>query len=209
MDDAMVVALFRHGITEENRRQAYIGWTDAPICEDARELLASKGFQPSPYEWLVASDLKRCLQTAKALFPDQAPYAMPEFREMNFGLWEGKTYAELAGDAQYEKWLNSYCVTDIPEGENSQKFDARIETGWQRVFETVLKKNVNSVAIVTHGGVMRYLLSRLSQEERNFWEWKVPHGNGFELIWSSKETFRRGERCTLLRAVPLTENQTG
>ena len=27
MDDAVVVALFRHGITEENKRNAYIGWT--------------------------------------------------------------------------------------------------------------------------------------------------------------------------------------
>ena len=34
MDDAMVVALFRHGITEENKRKAYIGWRDAPICEE-------------------------------------------------------------------------------------------------------------------------------------------------------------------------------
>ena len=29
MDDAVVVALFRHGLTEENKRHAYIGWTDA------------------------------------------------------------------------------------------------------------------------------------------------------------------------------------
>ena len=35
MDDAVVVALFRHGLTEENKRKAYIGWTDSPICEDA------------------------------------------------------------------------------------------------------------------------------------------------------------------------------
>ena len=35
MDDALVVALFRHGITEENKRRAYLGWTDAPLSEDA------------------------------------------------------------------------------------------------------------------------------------------------------------------------------
>ena len=40
MDDAVVVALFRHGLTEENKRKAYIGWTDSPILEDARVELA-------------------------------------------------------------------------------------------------------------------------------------------------------------------------
>ena len=71
MDDAVVVALFRHGVTEENKRHAYIGWTDAPICEDARLVLAKQIVQPSPYERIVTSDLKRCLQTAEILFPNQ------------------------------------------------------------------------------------------------------------------------------------------
>ena len=62
------------------------------------------------------------------------------------------------------------------------------------------------MAIVTHEGVIRYLLSKLGPEKRYFWDWKVPHGNGFELLWSSKEAFRRGERCNLLQAAPLTEN---
>ena len=66
------------------------------------------------------------------------------------------------------------------------------------------------MAIVTHGGVIRYLLSTYgSIEKRDFWEWKVSHGNGFELVWASKDAFRRGDRCTLLREVPLTENPTG
>ena len=38
MADSMVVALFRHGITEENKRHAYLGWTDAPLSEDAVEI---------------------------------------------------------------------------------------------------------------------------------------------------------------------------
>ena len=98
MDDAVVVALFRHGVTEENKRKAYMGWTDSPICEDAREDLSRQTFRSPVYERIVTSDLKRCLQTAQILFPDQNAKVMSEFREMHFGRWEGKTYAELAGD---------------------------------------------------------------------------------------------------------------
>ncbi len=208
MDDAVVVALFRHGLTEENKRQAYIGWTDSPICDDVREVLAARCFKPSPYEMIVTSDLKRCLQTANVLFPDQEPISFPELRELHFGSWEGKTYAELSGDSDYEEWLNDQYEKVPPYGESYSVFGDRIEKGWQKVLTMMEKDNIHRMAIVTHGGVIRYLLSKL-HEERDFWEWKVPHGNGFELVWSSVEAFRRGERCTLLRAVRLTENQNG
>ena len=209
MDDAVVVALFRHGITEENKRKAYIGWSDAPICEDVKLVLANGARQLAPYERVVTSDLKRCLQTSNILFPDQVPQVWSEFREMNFGQWEGKTYAELAGDPHYEEWIEDHFAGEPPEGECYAAFADRIEKGWQKVFLMMLEEDMGRTAIVTHGGVIRYLLSKLSPEERHFWEWKVPHGNGFELVWSNKEAFRRGERCNLLRVVPLTENQVG
>lgn len=208
MDDTVVVALFRHGLTEENKRQAYIGWTDSPICEDVKEALTGKLPKPSPYEQIVTSDLKRCLQTATLLFPEQTPISFSEFRELHFGDWEGKTYAELSGDRNYEEWLNNQYEKIPPNGESYSVFSDRIEKGWQGVLTMMEKNNTHRIAIVTHGGVIRYLLSKL-YEKREFWEWKIPHGNGFELVWSSDEDFRRGERCTLLRAVPLTESRNG
>ena len=209
MDDALVVALFRHGITEENKRRAYLGWTDAPLSEDAVEVLEKRKFEQAPYQWLAASDLKRCMQTARLLFPDKEIDMMPEFREMNFGIWEGKVYDELAGDPQYEEWLASWCETEIPGGESAGMFNARVESGWDKVKKIMVQKKLSAAAIVTHGGVMRYLLSKLGNEERQFWDWNIPHGSGFELIWADSEAFRRGERCTLLREVPLTENPHG
>jgi alpha-ribazole phosphatase len=73
----------------------------------------------------------------------------------------------------------------------------------------ILNKNVKRTAIVTHGGVIRSLLTKLGQEEREFWDWKISHGTGFQLVWKNKEAFRRGERCTLLREALLTENPLG
>ena len=53
-------------ITEENKRHAYIGWTDAPICEDAEiGVWQNRVFSRHLMRWMVTSDLKRCLQTAR------------------------------------------------------------------------------------------------------------------------------------------------
>ena len=165
MDDAVVVALFRHGLTEENKRKAYMGWTDSPICEDVREALSRQTFQSSVYERIVTSDLKRCLQTAHLLFPNQNARVMREFREMHFGRWEGKTYAELAGDPYYEEWIHHPFHSEPPEGESYPAFADRVEKGWQAVCAHMVEESVHRLAIVTHGGVMRYLLSKLSPGE--------------------------------------------
>ena len=209
MDDGVVVALFRHGLTEYNKKRSYMGWTDAPICEEARIDLMNISFDSSPYDMLITSDLKRCLQTANLLFPEHEPIPMSEFREMNFGPWEGKTYADLAGDPQFENWTGDYTNIKVPGVESFSNFSNRIETGWKNVSEIISSKGIEKMAIVTHGGVIRHLLSTYGSDEKEFWEWKVTHGNGFELVWDSSAAFRRGDRCTLLREVLLTENQNG
>ncbi|WP_338471477.1 histidine phosphatase family protein [Niallia sp. XMNu-256] len=207
MDDRVVVALFRHGLTELNKQKTYMGWTDEPICEEAKESLTA--LQPNPYQVVVTSDLIRCLQTAAILFPEKDPIPFLEFREMNFGPFERKRYEELAGDPRYEEWISSHFESNVPGAETFTDFTQRVENGWTNLSTLVMRDKVDSLAVVTHGGVLRYLLSKFAPTEKSFWEWRVPHGNGFEFVWPNRETFRRGERCTLLREVLLTENQHG
>jgi len=208
MDDSVVVALFRHGLTELNKQKAYLGWTDAPLCDEASSDLANLIFN-RPYELVVTSDLKRCLQTANLLFSEQDAIVLQEFREMNFGPWEGKTYAELAGDSYFEAWIGDPFNVTVPGVESYSNFSKRIENGWKQAAAMMTDKQSKRLAIVTHGGVIRHVLSKYAHSQKGFWEWSVPHGNGIEMVWSSKEAFRRDERCTLLREVLLTENQNG
>ena len=84
---------------------------------------------------------------------------------MHFGRWEGKTYAELAGDPYYEEWIQSSFYSEPPEGESYPIFTRRVEKGWQILNELIVEERFKSLAIVTHGGVMRYLLSKLSPGE--------------------------------------------
>ncbi|WP_338368091.1 histidine phosphatase family protein, partial [Enterococcus faecium] len=85
MDNTVAVSLFRHGLTEENKRRAYLGWSDSPLCPEAKKELKLAQLD---YDLVISSDLGRCLETSAHLFPERPAEAMPELREMHFGQWE-------------------------------------------------------------------------------------------------------------------------
>lgn len=205
MDDTMAIALFRHGLTEANKHHAYLGWTDSPLCSIEKEKLAEV---PARYKILQSSDLGRCLETAKLLFPGAAPEIRPEWRELHFGEWENKTFEDLKNDPRFQEWLQNPFGGKPPEGEAFSEFTARIDMAWEKLIIRVLESNIKKAAIVTHGGVIRYLLTRFAPEAKDFWEWKVSFGKGCELVWPAAK-LGRGERCILLREVHLTGNPSG
>jgi alpha-ribazole phosphatase len=222
MDDRVVVGLYRHGLTEENRAKKYIGWHDAILPETGfKELVQRAPLYPS-YEWVITSDLVRCKQTAEALFQDVPHLESYLFRELHFGEWETKTYEELKFNPAYREWLNDPSI-QIPGGESLSGFHERLRMGWLQVKDAVNRdrhdaKNSGShppydsqtkrIAIVTHGGVIRHLLTELTADERRFWEWQIPFGGGYELSWTVDE-WRGGRTCSSLRAVPSTGNLNG
>ncbi|WP_313804367.1 histidine phosphatase family protein [Cytobacillus sp.] len=205
MDDTVAIALFRHGLTEANKRQVYLGWTDSPLCTIENEKLVScKG----NYERIFSSDLGRCLHSGKLLFPANDPVQLFELREMHFGEWEGKTYADLKDDSFYQKWLDAPFTVKPPKGESFAEFSRRVESGWEKIIERIMEEDIHRSAVMTHGGVIRYFLTKHAPYVKDFWEWDISHGKGYELIWT-RDGLRRGERCILLQEVPLMASQNG
>lgn len=203
MDDRVVVALFRHGVTEENKRQAYLGWNDSPLCAESKVLSITKSYQR-----YFSSDLQRCIRTAERLFPSTSPYLVKELREMNFGKWEGRTYNDLKENDLYRQWLEDPITHCPPDGETFQEFTQRVDRGWSTFIEQVLTSTQQSCAVITHGGVIRYLLTKFAPHQKEFWSWQVNYDLGYELVFE-RESLRRGERCILLLEVPLTEKGDG
>lgn len=204
----LAITLLRHGLTAENERHAYIGWSDVSLSKKGRELLGKyKDFQDN-YELFLCSDRKRCVETAEILFPNNSLKKCSAFREMNFGEWERKTYDELKNNELYRKWLDDFYKVCPPGGEDFYHFTKRIDEGWRKLLTYLFTNDLRKVVIVSHGGVIRYLLSKLAPEKAEFWDWRIPHGGGYELIWTEQEG--KGEiRCTLLREVTLTEKPHG
>jgi alpha-ribazole phosphatase len=203
MDDRVVIALFRHGLTEENKRGGYLGWNDSPLCPESKNLSTAR-----TYDCYFSSDLQRCIWTGNLLFPNREFILVEDLREMNFGKWQGKTYEELKEEKQYQQWIADPITNCPPDGESFEQFSSRVQNGWERITDELFSKRIQSCAVITHGGVIKLLLSIFAPEKKDFWDWKVPHGTGMELIFE-RESLRRRERCTLLQVVPITEKEHG
>lgn len=208
MDDIVVITLFRHGLTEGNKRKAYMGWNDSPLSEEAVNQLVSYNLDSGSYDLFISSDLNRCLHTMGLLFPDVDALTTFALREMHFGDFQGKTYDELKEDDSYQQWINDFQAFSPPNGETYEKFVSRIENGWQKIVQKVLNEQLKRPFIVTHGGVIKYLLSQFAPIEKDFWDWNIHHGSGYELQFNVEQLRRRG-RCISLREVPLMVSENG
>lgn len=208
MDSGVAVTLFRHGVTKANLKRRYLGWSNPPITDEAwRRLTARRGELPG-YDLCVSSDLLRCKQTA-TLICRNVPYVeSAAFREMHFGKWELKTYAELCHDPEYRNWLDDPIVNHPPDGENFSEMENRVNCGWDALKRQMDEQGHRKALLVTHGGVIRLLLTKLTKEKKGFWEWEIPHGTGIKLNWESRD-WKENNRCTSLQAVRITESENG
>ncbi|WP_349410791.1 histidine phosphatase family protein [Pseudalkalibacillus sp. SCS-8] len=189
-------------MTEDNCKKVYAGWRDQGLIPSEASRLKRYNKE---FDEIFSSDLRRCVETAKLLFPNRTHREMRELREIHFGEWEGFTYEELKSNASYQQWISDFENRKPPNGESLAAFRFRIFRGWNKVMSV---NKGNRIAIITHSGVIREFLTAYAPEIRNPWDWTVPHGGGFELIFEVKE-LRRGARCTLLQEVPSPENGDG
>lgn len=207
MDDCLALTLLRHGMTAENQRSAYIGWTDSPLSEKGKAQAKCLHAQLPKMDLVFSSDLRRCLETTAILFPDQSAQQLEEIRELNFGFWEGKTYAELKHLPAYRHWLDHLLTARPDGGETFAEFGDRIKLGFAVIKKQIHASGAKESTIVTHGGVIRFLMS-LAGGNESFFDWEIPYVGGYRLFWT-EDGLRRGETCMSLQAVPTTENLPG
>ncbi|MCI8284477.1 MAG: histidine phosphatase family protein [Firmicutes bacterium] len=198
----MKIAFIRHGKTSGNLARRYIGRTDEPLCEEgAREIEINimSGVYPTA-ERVYCSPMKRCLQTARMIYGD-IPFAVCDhLRECDFGSFEGKNYRELAGNKDYQLWIDSGGTMDFPGGESSAGFRQRCEAAYLRIIKQLEKdvknhcKNINinaesswssnrrgsaDAAFIIHGGVIMSVFSAFEQSGKGYFDWQIKNGGGF------------------------------
>ena len=166
--------LIRHGATAGNLERRYIGRTDEPLCPLGYARLKAWRGWILPVDRLFVSPMLRTRQTAEFLFPDLAFTVVDGFRETDFGLFEGKTGAELWEDPIYRAWVNGGCQGDIPSGEPSAQFKARCTAAFAAALETLSEGM--SAGFVIHGGVIMAILERFAQPKRNFYDYRIDNG---------------------------------
>lgn len=210
MVHSFTLTLFRHGLTNANKKKQYLGWTDAPLSQQGKleTIKVAEKLNDLSLDKVITSDLIRCQQTAKLLFPRKNMIKIADLREMNFGVFEEKTYEDLKNNKSYQKWLDSAFKIAPENGESFELFSKRVLTGLKKAIE-ILDENDRELVIISHGGVIRLLLSKFVQSEKEFFDWKIPNSQGYQLKWENKDSFRRLEKCKSLSVVPTMEKGNG
>lgn len=192
-EDQIVLALIRHGETEANARRRYLGKTDESLSERGKQLLLSykeQNLYPKA-AYLFVSPMKRCVETAKILYPTQKPIVFPEWAEMDFGRFEYKNYEELKDDPAYQQWIDSGGMSAFPGGESREAFVRRCGVGFRKMFGVLQEappdnqggnsaEPVRAAAIV-HGGTIMALLSSYAKGDcqKGYFDYQTANGRGY------------------------------
>lgn len=155
--------LIRHGSAGPANKGRYIGSTDAPLGgegEDQARALRSV-LPPLPFR-CFASPMARTMATARLALgiAGQAETAAietdPRLREVDFGEWEGLTFAEIS--ARWPEEVRAWARLDpgfsFPGGESVAGFNKRVDS----VGRELAALPGDTVLVFTHGGVVRRLL---------------------------------------------------
>lgn len=205
----VVITLLRHGRTLDNEASRYSGWIDSELSEAGRaEILKTKklytkeGIFAVKIDQIYTSDLTRTIETANLLFQKDYPiHQLKDLREMHFGDFEGLSYEELKNNSNYQDWLNHLFTYELPHGESFEQFTQRIDKVFQQIKTQVIERSLKHIVLVVHGGVIRYLLTKLADDSRTFFEYEIPFAQGYQLS-SSQAEFKEESPCMSLQAVP-------
>jgi len=177
-DIEMTIILIRHGETLGNAEKRYIGRTDEPLSEAGRKAVAenaARGKYP-PADVVFSSPMKRCLETALLIYPDKTVTAEENLKEIDFGIFEGKSYNELSGTALYQQWIESNGTLPFPEGEARESFISRTVSAFDRLV-LATDEPLRNIAFVVHGGSIMAILSVYCGG--NYFDWQCKNGEGY------------------------------
>ena len=181
-ENQITLVLIRHGATKANMEHRYLGKTDEVLSKEGEMQLfeyKKMGFFPN-IDFLFSSPMKRCVQTAEILFPELKPVEIEEWKEMDFGVFEGKNYLELQGDNRYQEWIDSNGSLPFPEGESREEFISRCDKGFRRMIgklKPIEEEGHKTIGMIVHGGTIMALLSKYGKGD--YFDYQVPNGKGF------------------------------
>ncbi|NLO47639.1 MAG: GNAT family N-acetyltransferase [Clostridiales bacterium] len=156
------IYIIRHAEAEGNLYRRIHGHYDSLITDKgARQITAlQERFDPIPVEAVYSSDLNRAIRTAAAIYkPKNLPLIISKLlREIAMGSWEDLCWGEV--EEKYPEQLYYYNTSpdkwEIDGGERFSDLKNRIVSA---IFEIAKINDGKTVAVVTHGGAIRALLS--------------------------------------------------
>lgn len=178
-----IIHFIRHGDIEDTLKGKYIGITDVPLSDEGKEKLLeydSKYIYPGT-QVVFTSPLKRCIETAQIIYPQQNPITINELGECSFGSWEGKSADDLKDDEIFKQWLAGSTEIKPPNGESSAEFTNRICSVFEQMVDAMMKTGNTEAVVVTHGGVIMTLLAVYGLPQAKPFDWMMDNGFGYSI----------------------------
>lgn len=190
------ISFIRHGFTAGNLENRYVGKrTDQDLSEKGIRLLQENvgaGLYP-PADSVFSGSMSRCVQTASIIYPGQKILPIAGLTEMDFGDFEGKNFAELDGNPDFQNYIDSGGTSGFPGGEDRRSFVERTLTAWAdflHSFLTIAPDGI-AVSVIVNSGSLMALASETASPKRDYFDWHVSPGRGkkFFLMGDGKLTY--------------------
>ena len=192
------LTLIRHGLTDWNVQGRFQGQSDLPLSEEGAQQarrLAERMARMDPPDRIVASPLRRAVETAEIAFEGQPVALDPRLMELHFGAFEGRTLAENLAEEAWEAWARDPYLHPAPGGESYRDLRERA-VAWYRE----LPDDAAHVVAVTHSGTIQMLLAHVLGIEHPRWRKRI------YLRHSSVTRILVGERDTVVERVNDTRH---
>jgi probable phosphoglycerate mutase len=156
--DRTTLILIRHGVTAHTKEKRFSGGlksSNPGLSDEGRDQVRATAEWLRPIaddiDLLVASPVRRTHESAEIVaevFGGRDIVPEPGFAEMEFGIWEGLTFAEVAERHQedLDAWLGN--LDHAPGGgESLRAVEERVLTGLERVLS---EQSGKTIAVVSH-----------------------------------------------------------
>ena len=162
----MKIYFIRHTTPDVQKGICY-GQTDLDLVTTySKEFETVLSQLPTSFDAVYSSPLKRCAKLAKAI--DSNIVEDDRLQEMNFGDWEMKFWDDIPKE-EIQPWFDDYVYTPAKNGESFYEMNTRV----LEFYDFLRTQNHKTVAVVSHAGTMRCLLSHINE---------IPLTSSFEQI---------------------------
>lgn len=166
------IYLVRHGESEWNVLKKIQGQQDIPLTEKGIEQahLVGKRLINENIEKIYSSDLNRAYTTAKIIGNklNLDVITMTEFREINFGVWEGISNDKMMEEHREDLilWRNEPEKLKIEGAETLIELQLRAMNGINKVMDN---DKIDNILIVSHSATLKtIILGLLNMNLANF-----------------------------------------
>ena len=155
------VYVVRHGESEGNKIDAFIGRTDVPLTDLGvkQAELTAEYLKDVKFSAIYTSDLMRARQTAAPSEKIHNLKAVPEpaFREIFGGDWEKKPYHDLINlyPETYSVWKNDIASARADNGESVKELYERVT---RKLKELALEHDGENILVFTHAMPVRAIM---------------------------------------------------